>query len=88
MAGATTLTSPDWGSLQPMANEGERLKEVEIKHGALAEDFYLTKKDHEMRIRSIEKTVWMAFGIFSLSNPGLFLAGLAFIAKMSQHGAF
>lgn len=75
----------DWNVVNPMANEGERLKEVEIKHEALAQDFAQTKKDHEVRIRSIEKTVWMAFGIFTLFNSGLFLAGLAFITKMAQH---
>ena len=82
---AQPITSPDWGSLQPMANEGERLKEIEIKHEALDGDFKATKKDHEIRIRSIEKTVWMAFGIFTLFNSGLFLAGLALITKLAQH---
>ena len=78
---AQPLTSPDWGSFSPMANEGERLKEVEIK----TESLEFSRKDHEIRIRSIEKTVWMAFGIFTLFNSGLFLAGLALITKLAQH---
>lgn len=54
------MTSPDWGSMNPMANEGERLRVLEEQHKMTSENMTERLNDHEARLRDIEKTVWKA----------------------------
>lgn len=75
--------SEDWFTINPdpMSKEVTTLWETVTKLNGLSEEFKDTKKDHEMRIRSIEKQIWMAVGVFSLVNCGLFLLALGIIFK-------
>lgn len=52
----------DWTTIKPMANEGERLVIVETKVISLE----VKTSDHETRMRSIEQTIWKAFGATAL----------------------
>lgn len=59
----------DWTTIKPMANEGERLVVVETKVINLENK----TSDHETRMRSIEQTIWKAFGATALFQAAIVL---------------
>ena len=64
------MNSPDWGSMNPihyMSNEGERLRVAE--HDIV--NLQRADTDKEQRIRSIEQTIWKAFGASAVLQLGI-----------------
>ena len=64
------MNSHDWGSMNPttfMSNEGERLRIAE--HDIV--NLQRADTDKEQRIRSIEQTIWKAFGASAVLQLGI-----------------
>ena len=64
---STSVNSPDWETLNPMANEGTKLavleQRVEDLHSDVHGDDGISK-----RLREVEKTVWKAVGAAGFIN--------------------
>lgn len=76
------MTNLDWNvvNLNPMANEGERLRVLEEQHKIMTEQFIDRLADHEKRIRDIEKTVWKAVAT-ATTLQAIVLIAIQFISR-------